>query len=268
MTQRIAILGAGVMGETLLSAVLRSGRPAAELVISEKREERAAELREAYGVMVAGNAEAVADADVVLLVVKPQDVPALLEEIAGSVRPGSTVVSLAAGIRIAAMVAALPDGVAVIRAMPNTPVLVGEGMFGISPGPGVSEEKLAEVVSLLESGGKVVVVDESKQDGVTAVSGSGPAYVFYLAEAMVAGGIEAGLDEETARTLTAQTLVGASKLLAESDASAEELRRRVTSPNGTTHAAITTFDERGVKDGLVAGVLACAARSAELSGPN
>jgi pyrroline-5-carboxylate reductase len=268
MTQRIAILGAGVMGETLLSAILRSGRPAVDLVISEKREERAAELRETYGVTVAGNAEAVADADVVLLVVKPQDVRALLEEIAGSVRPGSIVVSLAAGIRIAAMVAALPDGVAVIRAMPNTPALVGEGMFGISPGPGVGEEKLAEVVSLLESGGKVVVVDESKQDGVTAVSGSGPAYVFYLAEAMVAGGIEAGLDEETARTLTAQTLVGASKLLAESDDSAEELRRRVTSPNGTTHAAITTFDERGVKDGLVAGVLACAARSAELSGPN
>lgn len=268
MTQRIAILGAGVMGETLLSAILRSGRPAADLVISEKREERAAELREAYGVRVVGNAEAVADADVVLIVVKPQDVPPLLVEIAGSVRPDATVVSLAAGIRIAAMAAALPDGVAIIRAMPNTPALVGEGMFGISPGPGVSEEKRAEVVSLLESGGKVVVVDESKQDGVTAVSGSGPAYVFYLAEAMVAGGIEAGLDEETARTLTAQTLVGASKLLAGSDATAEELRRRVTSPNGTTAAAIATFDEHGVKDALVAGVLACAARSAELSGPN
>jgi pyrroline-5-carboxylate reductase len=267
MTQRIAILGAGVMGETLLSAILDSGRPAADLVISEKREERAAELREVYGVTVAGNAEAVAEADVVLIVVKPQDVLALLDEIAGSVRPEATVVSLAAGITIDTMTSALPDGVAIVRAMPNTPALVGEGMFGISPGPGVRAEQVAAVVTLLESGGKVVVVDESRQDGVTAVSGSGPAYVFYLAEAMIAGGIEAGLDEDTARTLTTQTLVGAAKLLSESDDTAEELRRRVTSPNGTTHAAITTFDERGVKDGLIAGMAAAAARSAELSSP-
>lgn len=267
MTQRIAILGAGVMGETLLSAILRSGQPAADLVISEKREERAAELREAYGVAVTGNAEAVADADVILLVVKPQDVSSLLDEIAGSVRHEATVVSLAAGITIAAIEAALPDGVAVIRAMPNTPALVGAGMFGISPGTSCSSDRVDAVVRLLESGGKVVVVDEAKQDAVTAVSGSGPAYVFYLAEAMIAGGIDAGLDEATARTLTAQTLVGAAKLLTESDDTAEELRRRVTSPNGTTHAAITTFDELGVKDGLVAGVTAAAARSAELSAP-
>ena len=267
MTQRIAILGAGVMGETLLSAILGAGHPAADLVISEKREERADELRETYGVTVTGNADAVADADVVLLVVKPQDIPALLEEISGSVRPDATVVSLAAGITIDTMTSALPDGIAVIRAMPNTPALVGEGMFGISSGPGVSDEQVAAVEALLKSGGKVVVVDESKQDAVTAVSGSGPAYVFYLAEAMIAGGIDAGLDEDTARTLTAQTLVGAAKLLSESDDTAEELRRRVTSPNGTTHAAITTFDDRGVKDGLVAGVGAAAARSAELSSP-
>jgi pyrroline-5-carboxylate reductase len=265
MTERIAILGAGVMGETLLSAILESGRSTDDLVISEKRDERAEELRGRYGVAVTGNAEAAAGADVVLLVVKPQDVPALLQEIAGSVRPGATVVSLAAGIRIATVQAALADGVAVVRAMPNTPALVGEGMFGISPGPGVPDDRLAAVVALLESGGKVVVVDESQQDAVTAVSGSGPAYVFYLAEAMIAGGVEAGLDEATARTLAAQTLVGSAKLLSESAETAGELRRRVTSPNGTTHAAITTFDERGVKDGLVAGVLAAAARSAELS---
>jgi pyrroline-5-carboxylate reductase len=122
-------------------------------------------------------------------------------------------------------------------------------------------------VTLLEAGGRVVVVDESRQDAVTAVSGSGPAYVFYLAEAMIAGGVAEGLDEQTARALATQTLVGAAKLLSESPETAEELRRRVTSPNGTTHAAITTFDERGVRDGLVAGVAAAAARSAELSGP-
>ncbi|KAA1374865.1 pyrroline-5-carboxylate reductase [Aeromicrobium fastidiosum] len=267
MTQRIAILGAGVMGETLLSAILASGHPVDQVVISEKRADRAAELRAAHGVDVADNAEAVAGADIVLLVVKPQDVPALLDEIAGSVSPAATVVSLAAGIRTDTMRAALPDGVAVVRAMPNTPALVGEGMFGVSPGPGVTDQQLAAVVSLLESGGRVAVVDESLQDAVTAVSGSGPAYVFYLAEAMIAGGVAQGLDLDTARTLAAQTLVGAAKLLSESPDTAEELRRRVTSPNGTTHAAITTFDDRGVKDGLVAGVVAAAARSAELSGP-
>ncbi len=267
MTHRIAILGAGVMGETLLSAILSAGHPVDHLVISEKRAERAEELRAAHGVEVTGNAEAVAAADVILLVVKPQDVPALLAEIADSVRAGATVVSLAAGIRIDAMTAALPDGVGVVRAMPNTPALVGEGMFGVSPGPSVSDEQLAAVVGLLESGGKVVVVDEDRQDAVTAVSGSGPAYVFYLAEAMIAGGVAEGLDEQTARTLTTQTLVGAAALLAGSSHTAEELRRRVTSPNGTTHAAITTFDDRGVKAGLQAGVAAAAARSAELSGP-
>lgn len=268
MTSKIAILGAGVMGETLLSAILGTGRAAADVVISEKREERAAELRETYGVTVTGNAEAAVSADIVLLVVKPQDVPGLLAEIADSIRPTATVVSLAAGITIDTMAAALPAGVAVVRAMPNTPALVGEGMFGISPGPGVDDEQLSAVVSLLEAGGKVVVLDESRQDAVTAVSGSGPAYVFYLAEAMIAGGVEAGLDEDTARTLATQTLVGAAKLLSESNDTAEELRRRVTSPNGTTAAAIATFDEHGVREGLVAGVLACAARSAELAAPN
>jgi pyrroline-5-carboxylate reductase len=267
MTHRIAILGAGVMGETLLSAIVSAGHPADHVVVSEKRAERAAELRETYGVEVTGNAEAVTGADVVLLVVKPQDVAGLLDEIASSVHPSASVVSLAAGIRTAALAAALPDGVAVLRAMPNTPALVGEGMFGVSPGHGVDDEQLATVVALLESGGKVVVVDESLQDAVTAVSGSGPAYVFYLAEAMIAGGVAEGLDPDTARTLAAQTLVGAAALLAGSTEPPEELRRRVTSPNGTTHAAITTFDQRGVKDGLVAGVAACAARSAELSGP-
>jgi pyrroline-5-carboxylate reductase len=266
MTQRIAILGAGVMGETLLSAILSSGHPLDHVVISERRSERADELRQAYGVEVTGNAEAAAGADVILLVVKPQDVSSLLGEIAESVAPGATVVSLAAGILISTLEAALPDGVAVVRAMPNTPALVGEGMFGISPGSSVRDEQLATVVTLLESGGRVVVVDEARQDAVTAVSGSGPAYVFYLAEAMIAGGVAEGLDPETARALTQQTLVGAAKLLAESPETAEELRRRVTSPNGTTHAAITTFDERGVAAGLVAGVAAAAARSAELSG--
>lgn len=267
MTHRIAILGAGVMGETLLSATLSSGHPTDHLVISELREERAAELRDRHGVEVTSNAEAAAGADIVLLVVKPQDVAALLVEIADAVRPGSTVVSLAAGVPIATMERALADGVAVVRAMPNTPALIGEGMFGISPGGSVTDEQLADVVTMLEAGGRVVVVDEAQQNAVTGVSGSGPAYVFYLAEAMIAGGVDAGLDPDVARELATQTVLGAARLLAESDDTAEELRRRVTSPHGTTHAAITTLDEHGVSAAVVAAVGSAAARSAELSGP-
>jgi len=267
MTHRIAILGAGVMGETLLSAILSAGHPTADLVISEKRAERAAELRDTYGVQVTDNADAARGADIVLLVVKPQDVPGLLEEIGDAVGPGATVVSLAAGIRIDTMEAALAEGVAVVRAMPNTPALIGAGMFGISPGAAVTDDQLAAVVAMLESGGKVVVVDESQQEAVTGVSGSGPAYVFYLAEAMIAGGVDAGLDPDTARVLATQTVLGAARLLAGSDETAEELRKRVTSPNGTTHAAITVLDERGVHDDVRAAIAAAAARSAELSSP-
>ncbi|MGA8851231.1 MAG: pyrroline-5-carboxylate reductase [Aeromicrobium sp.] len=267
MTHRIAVLGAGVMGETLLSAILSAGHPARDLVISEKRVDRAEELREKHGVEVTDNATAARGADIVLLVVKPQDVPDLLEEIADAVRPGSTVVSLAAGIRIDTMESILADGVAVVRAMPNTPALIGEGMFGISPGTFVSDEQMAAVVSMLEAGGKVVVVDESQQDAVTGVSGSGPAYVFYLAEAMIAGGVDAGLDPGTARILATQTVLGAAQLLAGGEDTAEQLRARVTSPHGTTHAAIVTLDERGVHDGVRAAIAAAAARSAELSGP-
>lgn len=265
MATQIAIIGAGVMGETLLSAILQAGNSTDDVVITEKREDRAEELRAKYGVRVLGNVEAVKGADITLLVVKPQDMAAVLTEVGPSARPGSTLMSLAAGIRIEAIEAAVGPGVAVIRAMPNTPALIGEGMFGISPGTDCSDEQLETARILLEAGGKVVILDESRQDALTGVSGSGPAYVFYLAEAMIAGGVAAGLDEQTARLLTTQTILGSAKLLAESEDGAEALRRRVTSPNGTTAAAIATFDERGVGEAVAAGVVAAASRSAELS---
>ena len=263
---RIAILGAGVMGETLMSAIVSSGISADTIVVSEKRQERADELRDAYGVEVADNAGAVSGADIVLVVVKPQDVPAVIAEVAPAVSPGATVVSLAAGIRIATYEAAFGSHVGIVRAMPNTPAVVGEGMFGISPNSAVSEDRLAQVVELLSAGGKVVVVPESAQDAVTAVSGSGPAYVFYLAEAMMTAAVDLGLAPDVARTLVNQTIVGSAALLAGSEEPADELRRRVTSPHGTTHAAITTFDDNGVSAAIAAGMRAAASRSAELSG--
>lgn len=266
MDLRIAILGAGVMGETLLSAFLRAGVRPDQVAVSEKVTERAAELTARHGVTVTDTTTAVDGADLVLVAVKPQDVAAVLDEIGPLVAPGATVLSVAAGVRIATFETALAAGVGVVRAMPNTPALIGEGMFGISPNATVSPERLAQVETLLRAGGEVVVVDEAHQDAVTAVSGSGPAYVFYLAEAMIAGGVDAGLDPETARRLATQTVLGAARLLAESDEPADELRRRVTSPNGTTHAAVTSFDEHEVSAGIRAGMAACAARSAELSG--
>lgn len=263
MSLRIAVVGGGVMGETMLTAMKAGGQT--DLVVAEKSPERADYLTSTYGVEVVEAAEAVSGADVVLLVVKPHDVTAVLQDIAPYLRQDVIVVSLAAGVTTAACEAALGAEFAVIRVMPNTPAVVSQGMFGLSVGSACSQSQLALVRGLVENGGEVVVVDEQLQDALTAVSGSGPAYVFYLAEAMIAGGVEAGLDEATARMLTQQTLVGAAALLADSDDTPAELRRRVTSPNGTTAAAIAAFDERGVKDGLIAGVLAAAKRSAELS---
>ena len=249
------------MGGTLLTAMAGAGHK--DLVVVERSEQRRVELAD-QGFEASDQLAAAAGADVVLLATKPQDVPAVLSELANYVDAAATVVSLAAGVRTAAIEEALVDGVAVVRAMPNTPAVIGLGVFGVSPGSAVSSADLQEVVDLLSAGGDVVVVDESRQDAVTAISGSGPAYLFYLAEHMITAGVAAGLDAETAKTLAVQTLNGAAQLLSQSGEPAEELRRRVTSPNGTTHAAITTFDQLGVGAGIEAGVRAAIGRSAEL----
>lgn len=254
------------MGETLLKTALAAGTAASDVVVAEKNPERAAQLRTDHGIAVADVAEAVAGASTVFVVVKPQDVPDLLAQIGHLIRSDATVVSFAAGVRLATFEAALAPGTAVLRVMPNTPALVGEGMFGLSPGASAEASQVAAVTALLGAGGQVVVIDEAQQDILTGVSGSGPAYVFYLAEAMTAGGVAGGLDPEVARLLTTQTILGAARLLSDSDVDATELRRRVTSPNGTTAEAIATFDERSVKEAIAAGVLAAARRSAELSG--
>ncbi|HEX3298449.1 MAG TPA: pyrroline-5-carboxylate reductase, partial [Nocardioides sp.] len=175
-----AIIGAGVMGETLLSGLVRAGRPPAELLVGEKRPERASELEEKYAVSVVSNLDATKRADTLALVVKPQDMESLLEEIGGEVRPGQLVVSLAAGITTDFLEARLPAGTAVVRVMPNTPALVDEGMAAISPGSHCDDAHLAEVESLMASTGKVLRIPEKQMDAVTAVSGSGPAYLFFV----------------------------------------------------------------------------------------
>ena len=215
MTSQTAILGAGVMGETLLSGLVRAGRRVDHLLVGEKRPERARELEERYGVAVVSNVEAARKADTVALVVKPQDMADVLDEIAPELRPGQLVVSLAAGITTAFIESRVPEGVAVVRVMPNTPALVDEGMAAISPGSHCDDEHLAEAEALMASVGKVLRIPERQQDAVTAISGSGPAYIFFVVESMIEAGVHLGLPRATATELVVQTLVGSATMLRE-----------------------------------------------------
>ncbi|MGB7820128.1 MAG: pyrroline-5-carboxylate reductase [Ornithinibacter sp.] len=262
----VAIFGAGVMGETLLSGLLRAGRSADHLVITERREERAAELTEKYGVRALGNTEAAALADTLVLVVKPQDMGALLEEISEHVHEGNLVVSLAAGITTAFLERHLPEGRAVVRVMPNTPALVDQGMAAVSPGAHCDAEHLAEAQSLLAATGKVLEVPEYLLDAVTAISGSGPAYIFYVVEAMIEAGVVLGMPRATATELVVQTLYGAATMMRETGQHPTVLREQVTSPGGTTAAALRELDDHKVRAAFITAMEAAAKRSAELAG--
>jgi pyrroline-5-carboxylate reductase len=261
----LAIIGAGVMGETLLSGLIRAGRKVDELLVGERRPERAAELEERYGVTVLGNAEAAEKADTVALVVKPQDMEDLLKEIAPVVRPGKLVVSLAAGITTAFLESHLPAGVAVVRVMPNTPALVDEGMAAISRGSHCDEEHLVEAEALMDSIGKVIRVPERQQDAVTAISGSGPAYIFFVVESMIEAGVHLGLPRATASELVVQTVVGSAKLLRETGEHPTVLREQVTSPAGTTAAAIRQLEEHKVRAAFLVALEAARDRSRALA---
>jgi pyrroline-5-carboxylate reductase len=233
-----AILGAGVMGETLLSGLVRAGRRVDNLLIGEKRPERARELEERYGVAVLSNVEATRKAETIAIVVKPQDMDDLLAEIAAELKPGQLIVSLAAGITTAFIEARVPEGVAVVRVMPNTPALVDEGMAAIAPGSHCDDEHLAEAESLMASTGKVMRIPERQMDAVTAISGSGPAYIFFVVESMIEAGVHLGLPRATATELVVQTVVGSAHMLRETGAHPVVLREQVTSPGGTTAAAL------------------------------
>jgi pyrroline-5-carboxylate reductase len=263
---QLAIFGAGVMGEVLLSGLLRSGRSADDIVVTERRAERADELRERYGVDVLGNVDAAAKADTLALVVKPQDMASLLDEIAPVVAPGRLVVSLAAGITTSFLEARLAEGVAVVRVMPNTPALVDAGMAAISPGSHCDESHLLRAEDLLRATGKVLRVPERQQDAVTAISGSGPAYVFFVVESMIEAGVHLGLPRTTATELVVQTLVGSARLLAETAEHPTVLREQVTSPAGTTAAALRVLEDFKVRAAFLSALEAARDRSRELAG--
>ncbi len=263
--RQTAIIGAGVMGEALLSGLVRAGRRVDRLLVGEKRPERARELQERYGVAVVDNADAAARADTVVLVVKPQDMAAVLDEIAPHLQAGRLVVSLAAGITTGFVEARVPEGVAVVRVMPNTPALVDAGMSTISPGSHCAEADLAEVEALLASVGKVLRIPERQQDAVTSISGSGPAYIFFVVESMIEAGVHLGLPRATATELVLQTVTGSARLLQETGTHPTVLREQVTSPGGTTAAALRELEIHKVRAAFLAAMEAARDRSRALA---
>lgn len=261
----VAVLGAGVMGETLLAGLLRAGWNPDQVVITERRAERAAELSVKYGVAVTGNVEAAQQAETLVVVVKPQDLAALLEEIHDEVGEGTLLVCIAVGISTEYVEARLPDGVAVVRVMPNTPALVDQGMAAMSPGRAVRSEHLDRTRSMLEATGQVVQVAERYQDAVTALSGSGPAYIFYVVEAMIEAGVLLGLPRDVSKELVIQTVYGAATMLKETGQHPTVLREQVSSPAGTTIAAVRQLDDHRVRAAFMNAIEAARDRSRALS---
>jgi pyrroline-5-carboxylate reductase len=265
--RKVAILGGGRIGEALLSGLLSSGwRAADEIAVGDRGEERVAELRERYGVAATtSNAAAVSGAGLVVVAVKPQDIDALLGEIGGLLAPEQTVVSVAAAIPTRHIEARVAAGVPVVRAMPNSPATVHEGMAGICAGAHADDEHLALAEEALAHLGRVVRVPERWMDAITAVSGSGPAYFALLAEAMIEAGILLGLSREISTTLVVQTMFGTAKQLRDEGMHPVELREAVTSPGGTTIAAIRELEQAGVRAAFLNAIQAAMDRSRELA---
>ena len=265
--RRIAVLGAGKIGEALLSGLVSSGwREPAELWATSRRQERVDELRERYGVRATtSNGEAVSGAAIVVVAVKPQDIEALLGEIGGLLGEEQTVLSIAAAIPTSLIEAHLLARVPVVRAMPNTPSTVHEGIAGIAAGAHAAETHLAAAEEVLSHLGRVVRVPESHMDAVTAVSGSGPAYFALLAEAMIEAGILLGLSREISTQLVVQTMLGTAKQLRDTHTHPVELREMVTSPGGTTIAAIRELEMAGVRAAFLNAIQAAMDRSRELA---
>lgn len=266
-TRRVAILGGGKMGEALISGLIRSGgRRADEIMVTNRREERALELAGKYGITATmDNAEAAQWADVLVLMAKPQDIETLLGQIRSHVSADDLVISFAAGVRTSFVEMHLPDIVPVVRVMSNVPVMVDEAMSVISAGSTATEAHLVLTEELLGYVGKVLRLEEKHLDAVTATSGSGPAYFFLLAEAMIEACILLGLSRDVATELIIQTMLGSAKMLRDTGTHPVELREMVTSPGGTTIAAIRHLEEAGVRAAFLNAIDAACTRSLELA---
>jgi pyrroline-5-carboxylate reductase len=264
--KKIAILGSGNMGEALVKGLLRAGKTQPEaLVCSDPRAERREELHKRYGVQVtADNRAAVAQSDIVVIAVKPQTIDVLLEEIAPAVDAKKLVISIAAGVPIAAISRKLGAGVHIIRTMPNTPALVGAGATALAKGPHATDGDLEQALALFEAVGVAVVVEEHHLDAVTGLSGSGPAFVFMAIEALADGGVKVGLARPVAMALAAQAVMGSAKLVLETGEHPGRLKDQVTSPGGTSIAGLHALESAGFRAALIAAVEAATKRSREL----
>lgn len=261
----VAVIGTGKMGETLLSGLLRAGWPADRLLATVRRPERGEQLSQRYGVRVLDNREAAQAASVLVIAVKPQDAPALLDELGPSVPPGRLVVSMCAGLPTSVFEKRLAADTPVVRVMSNTPALVDQAMSAISAGSHATAEHLELAESLFAPVGRTLRVPESQQDAVTALSGSGPAYVYYLAEAMTDAGILLGLPRQTAHELIVQAITGAAAMLRDTGDAPVRLREAVTSPAGTTINAVRELDNHRVRAAVVDAIEAAAARGGEIA---
>lgn len=261
MANQVAVVGAGVMGEAFIAALIRSGISATSITAVVRRSERGEELVTKYGITIKALDEALQASDVVILGIKPQGFADLMPEIAPHLRNDALVISLLAGKTIAGISAGLGGHAAIARVMPNTPTLIGKGMAGYSLSTGVSDEQKKFVQQLLDATGKAIEIPEDLQNALTGTSGSGPAYFFRFVEAMVDGAVAMGLSHEDATTLTIQTIVGAAALLDESGDTPTRLREKVTSLKGATAEALAVFDEAGISK-IVADAMAASARRA------
>lgn len=262
----IAVLGGGVMGGALLQGACAAGWPNGQVRVADRMEQTLAKHREALGVETFTSlAEAASGADVIVFAVKPQDAAVAIDEFAGAVKPGALLLTVAAGLPAAFYEKRLPAGTPVVRAMPNTPALIGYGATAIAPGASATDEHLALAERVLAATGLVVRVDEAQINAVAAVSGSGPAYFFAFVEAITDAGVAEGLDRELAAKLAAQTFIGAARLLESSDVGPGELRARVSSKGGTTLAALAAMHDAGLQTAVAVGLAAADRRAIELS---
>jgi pyrroline-5-carboxylate reductase len=262
---KIGFIGGGNMGEALIKGLIKGAFPAADILIAEPVESRRSLLTERYGVVTKAEGSIVVEAcDLIVLAIKPQVVPKVLPQLASAFSDAKLLVSIAAGLTSEALEGYLPGSPRVVRVMPNTPALVGAGATALCGGRHATPDDLTMARHLFEAVGTVRVVDESQMDAVTGLSGSGPAYVYTVIEAMAAGGILQGLPQDTALALATQTVLGAARLVQETGEHPAVLRDKVCSPGGTTIAGVKELEEHGLRAALMKAVSKAAKRSAEL----
>jgi pyrroline-5-carboxylate reductase len=266
--KRIAIIGLGKMGGMLASALLNKNAVTPDFICGTTRQEVSAQrAHKAYGLnVITDNIKAVSDSDVVILAVKPQTMPNVLEELKPVIKPNQVVVSLAAATETSSIEAGLAEDVPVIRSMPNLPCLIGKGMTVLCPGKHVTDDQLALTQAIFEAVGRVAVIDrDDLMDAVTALSGSGPAYAYIMIESMAEGGVKVGLPRSLATTLAAQTMLGAAAMVLETGQHPAQLKDMVTTPAGTTVDGIMALEEGGLRVALIKAIDAATAKAKDIS---